>query len=51
MVTLPGRGCKRKLSMAANRFLRQVQKNSRVTAKDLQQDLLATGSEVSAAQN
>ena len=48
VATLPGRGRKRKLSAAATRFLRrQVVKNPRVTAKHLQQDLVAAGTEVS----
>jgi len=47
--TLPGRGRKRKLSTDATRFLRmQIQKIPRVTAKDLLQDLMARGTEVSA---
>ncbi|KAF7645443.1 hypothetical protein LDENG_00204490, partial [Lucifuga dentata] len=48
LTTLPGCNRKRKLSTAATRFLRrQVVKNPRVTAKDLQQDLVAAGSKVS----
>ena len=48
VATLPRCGRKRKLSMAATRFLRrQVVKNPRLTAKDLQQDLVAAGTEVS----
>ncbi|KAF7646787.1 hypothetical protein LDENG_00182360 [Lucifuga dentata] len=48
LTTLPGRGRKRKLSTAATRFLRrQVVKNPQVTAKDLQQDLVAAGTKVS----
>ena len=47
VATLPGRGRKRKLSVAATRFLRrQVVKNLRVTAKHMQQDLVAAGTEV-----
>ena len=46
--TLPGCGRKRKLSVAATRVLRrQVVKNPRLTAKHLQQDLVAAGTEVS----
>lgn len=48
VATLSGCGRKRKLSTAATRFLsRQVVKNPWVTAKDLQQDLVAAGTEVS----
>jgi len=48
VVTRPGRGRKRKPSAAATRFLRrQVVENPRVTAKHLQQDLVAAGTEVS----
>ncbi|KAF7653672.1 hypothetical protein LDENG_00080200 [Lucifuga dentata] len=46
LATLPEHGRKRKLSTAATRFL-QVVKNPRVTAKDLQQDLVAAGTKVS----
>lgn len=48
VATLPGRGRKRKVSAAATRVLRrQVARNPRLTAKDLQQDLAAAGTEVS----
>ena len=45
---LPGRGRRKKLSSTARRFLRrQIEKNPRVTAKELHKDLAATGIEVS----
>ncbi|KAL7888525.1 hypothetical protein AOLI_G00034990 [Acnodon oligacanthus] len=48
LATLPGCGRKSKPSLAATTFLRrQVVNNAQVTAKDLQQDLVAAGSEVS----
>ena len=48
VATLPGRGRKRKLSEAATRVpRRQVVKNPRLTAKELQQNLVTTGTEVS----
>ena len=48
MAALPGRGRRKKLSSTARRFLRrQIEKNPRVTAKELQKDLAATGIEVS----
>ena len=50
VATLPGRGRKKKISAASTRFLRrQVVKNPRLTAKDLQQDLAAAGTSVSTA--
>ena len=48
VVTLPGRGRRRKLLSTARGFLRrQIEKNPRVTAKELHKDLAATGIEVS----
>ena len=48
VATLPGRGRRRKLSSTARRLLRrQMEKNPRVAAKELQKDLAATGIEVS----
>ena len=48
VATLPGRGRRKKLSSTARRLLRrQIEKNPRVTAKELQKDLAATGIEVS----
>lgn len=48
VATQHGRGRKKKLSKATARFLRrQVDKNPRLTAKDLQEDLAAEGTDVS----
>ena len=48
VATLPGRGRRSKLLSTARRFLRrQIEKNPRVTAKDLHKDLAAAGIEVS----
>ena len=47
VATQPGRGKKQKISATATRFLRRkVDKNPRVTAKELQEDLLRAGTEV-----
>ena len=43
VATLPGRGQRKKLSSTARRLLRrQIEKNPRVTAKELQKDLAAS---------